>query len=228
MMRSKRYLLSVMVCMVATGELYANELYRWNEHQQCISRNNPNYQSFKSTSPTFLNLFDCIDKGGKYQVKTQIDTHNQMRLNEWPNIGNDQYFVKRILQETTAIPLTVIEDTVHYNGLWTDPLSGQQFTDSSNLSLVNIVSVEYAKRNGATLWSSGDKQKFTSDYANIILIDKELALKKQDSSPAFWQPTVNRCAYIVQYNNVVNKYDLSYPIEESQLIAKLVRECQIQ
>ncbi|SEN67198.1 HNH endonuclease family protein [Nitrosomonas marina] len=95
-------------------------------------------------------------------------------------------------------------------GLWLDPYTATEFTDSSDLDIDHIVPVGFAHGHGAANWSSTLKQQFYNDIENLLPVSASANRSKGDRSPIDWMPdnTEYHCTYVDSFLYIVDKYHL--------------------
>lgn len=127
------------------------------------------------------------------------------------------------LMKLSSIPIE--KDETGYNGLWNCPITDKVIRHSSKLSVVNLVSKSFAVENGGNAWPYATINSFQEDMSNLLVADKQAIEQRQDNPPVLWLPEVNKCGYLYQWDYVVKKYQLAYPLEQVFAYEKLISQC---
>lgn len=127
------------------------------------------------------------------------------------------------LIKSSSIPLE--KDENGYSGLWKCPLTNKVIRHSSNLTVANLISISFAKEHGGKLWPYATFQGFEEDSSNLFVVDSQSYRSRNGSPPTFWLPEFNQCAYLLQWNYVMSKYRLFYPLAQTFSYEKLLQQC---
>jgi hypothetical protein len=80
---------------------------------------------------------------------------------------------------------------------------------------------------GAAKWSKRKKETFANDLENLIISSRKDNRTKKDSGPSEWMPRYNRCAYVVNWQKISTKYQLSLKSSDLTVIENTIKEeCQ--
>ena len=108
-------------------------------------------------------------------------------------------------------------------GEWYDPITGQTFTESSDVDIDHHVALSEAHRSGADVWPSEEKKAFANDLLNsfsLQAMDDSTNSSKSDKDPANWLPPneSHHCDYIKNWVEVKSLYNLTYDDAEKVAI----------
>lgn len=112
-------------------------------------------------------------------------------------------------------------------GKWLDPYSNKVFTDPKQLDIDHVVPLSWAHSHGGASWDKTQKRNFANDFNNLLAVDLSLNRQKGDKGPTEWLPPnfKYRCAYIVKFDFIVNKYHLQYTSSEQRTLKKMQDAC---
>ena len=108
-------------------------------------------------------------------------------------------------------------------GEWYDPITGQTFTESSDVDIDHHVALPEAHRSGADVWPSEEKKAFANDLLNsfsLQAMDDSTNSSKSDKDPANWLPPNegHHCDYVKNWVEVKSLYNLTYDDAEKVAI----------
>jgi hypothetical protein len=118
-------------------------------------------------------------------------------------------------------------------GVLIDPYSGDAMTFASGVDtsvlvqIDHVVPLAWAWNNGASGWTTDQRQDFANDPRNLLAVSGELNQEKSASGPASWLPP-NRaahCAYVTQFADVLVTYQLSVPVDDRTVLVEILRTC---
>ncbi|MCB0993427.1 MAG: lamin tail domain-containing protein [Acidimicrobiales bacterium] len=116
------------------------------------------------------------------------------------------------------------------SGRWTDPYSGQIYSDASQVQVDHVVSLAAAHRAGAWKWDLATKQDFASDlgYAGtLVIVGADSNNDKADQGPATWRPPLESrwCSFALNWIHTKQRWSLPLEseAERSSLVDMLVR-----
>ena len=112
-------------------------------------------------------------------------------------------------------------------GEWYDPITGQTFTESSDVDIDHHVALSEAHRSGADVWPSEEKKAFANDLLNsfsLQAMDDSTNSSKSDKDPANWLPPNegHHCDYVKNWVEVKSLYNLTYDDAEKVAIAGIL------
>ena len=108
-------------------------------------------------------------------------------------------------------------------GEWYDPITGQTFTESSDVDIDHHVALSEAHRSGADVWPTAEKLAFSNDLLNSFALqamDDSTNSSKGDKDPANWLPPneSHHCDYVKNWVEVKSLYNLTYDDAEKVAI----------
>ena len=113
------------------------------------------------------------------------------------------------------------------SGRWSDPYTGDTFTDPRQLDIDHIVPLAEAHRSGADHWPTGQRAAFANDPDNLVAVDRSANRSKADGDPLSWlPPEVGQwCAYVDRFVAVKRKYRLDQDLLEGWWTGTLLWVC---
>jgi Excalibur calcium-binding domain len=108
-------------------------------------------------------------------------------------------------------------------GEWTDPYTGAQITDPSEIEVDHLIPLAWAWRHGADAWVPEKRQRFNLDEQYLRMVSRHANGSKGDSAPTDWMPPLrsSRCDYVTDFRRGVIAYDLQLLPEESAALDQL-------
>lgn len=94
------------------------------------------------------------------------------------------------------------------SGEWTDPYTGDKFTDPSKMDADHVIALNYAASHGGNTWSEEKKTKFANDKSQILLVGASPNRAKGDKGPSEWMPENEsfKCDYAKKWVSTADKY----------------------
>jgi hypothetical protein len=116
------------------------------------------------------------------------------------------------------------------SGRWSDPFTGQTFTDPGDLDIDHIVPLAEAHRSGADTWTAGQREAYANDLFHtdaLIAVSASANRSKGDRDPAEWLPPneAYRCEYLKKWVVVKATWGLVMDTEEAQEIQVVLSTC---
>ncbi|WP_293170233.1 HNH endonuclease family protein [Microcella sp.] len=114
-----------------------------------------------------------------------------------------------------------------------DPYSGDAMTfvsgaDTSVLVQIDhVVPLAWAWDNGASTWTTEQRQDFANDPLNLLAVSGQANQEKSASGPASWMPP-NRdahCVYVTIFTKVLVEYRLSVPSDDRTVLTQVLSGC---
>lgn len=86
-------------------------------------------------------------------------------------------------------------------GRWTDPYTGDVFTDPGELDIDHLVPLAEAHRSGADRWPAHRRAAFANDAGNLLAVSASANRSKSDGDPLAWMPPAwsVRCIYTERF-----------------------------
>ena len=94
-----------------------------------------------------------------------------------------------IEESEIAVTFTNSDDCRVLAGRWTDPYSGDVFTDPRHLDVDHMVPLRNAQRSGGWEWTKQRREAYANDLDNpehLIAVDRSLNRSKSDQGPDKW------------------------------------------
>lgn len=100
------------------------------------------------------------------------------------------------------------EDCRAQSGKWTDPYTGDVFTDASKMDLDHTLPLGYVAKHGGNGWSADKKTKFANDKSQLLLVGASPNRAKGDKGPSEWMPSNKdfACDYAELWVTTADKY----------------------
>ncbi len=115
-------------------------------------------------------------------------------------------------------------------GLWLDPFSGNEYSNTSDLDVDHIIPLKWAHMHGASNWSKRKKEQFANDPANLLAVYDRLNQSKGAKGPDAWMPPNHgfRCKYLEKWQHILRKYsDLELKSSENRVFQKQLKSCSL-
>ena len=112
-------------------------------------------------------------------------------------------------------------------GSWTDPYSGDVYTNPRDLQIDHIVPLYNAHRSGASGWSVERRAEFAIYIGNLIAVEGGLNQEKGSASPDEWRPPDRTywCEYAEVYAQVKSDWGLTVTSEELRALREMAATC---
>jgi hypothetical protein len=115
-------------------------------------------------------------------------------------------------------------------GEWHDPYTGSVFTDPAKLDVDHMVPLAEAHVSGGSSWSPQRRQDYANNLTDpntLIAVSLSANRAKGDKDPAKWLPAnaAFRCAYVQEWVEVKERWNLSMDAAERLKVDQLQAEC---
>ena len=112
-------------------------------------------------------------------------------------------------------------------GEWTDPYSGDVYTNPRDLQIDHLVPLYNAHRSGAANWPAERRAEFANYAGNLIAVSSPLNQEKGSASPDEWRPPNSAywCDYAARYATVKSDWGLTVTSEEIRAIREMAATC---
>jgi len=138
-----------------------------------------------------------------------------------------------VLIEESEIPVTFkIDDVCKVaTGRWTDPYTGEVFTDPKDLDVDHMVPLKNAHRSGGWEWTFQKRKEYANDMdhsEHLIAVKASANRSKGAKGPHEWMPENQNywCTYIEDWEAIKLRWELSMTTEETTAIQIIRAECQ--
>lgn len=113
------------------------------------------------------------------------------------------------------------------NGLWIDPYSGEEMTNSSKIDIDHVIPLSYAAKHGGHHWSPEKKQQFANDMEGLLATSARENRTKGDAGPENYMPPYKpyQCAYAKTFTTMAYKYDISMTKGDIKVLNKALASC---
>lgn len=97
------------------------------------------------------------------------------------------------------------------SGNWTDPYSGNTFTNASDLDIDHVIPLGFAAKHGGQDWSAEKKQQFANDTTQLLAVSAKENRSKSDKGPASYMPKNKdfHCDYSKIWISTASKYGIT-------------------
>lgn len=115
-------------------------------------------------------------------------------------------------------------------GLWTDPYSGETFTNPGDLEVDHMVPLRNAQRTGAWEWTKKRREEYANDLDNpehLIAVKSYLVRRKGDQGPDKWLPPNDEyhCQYVEDWQAIKQRWGLELSTAELKAIDTVKKSC---
>lgn len=117
------------------------------------------------------------------------------------------------------------------SGRWTDPYTGEVFTDPGDLDVDHMVPLGNAHRSGGWKWSLMKREEYANDLdhaEHLIAVKASANRSKGAKSPDQWMPENHDywCNYIGNWETIKLRWELTMTDEESTTVHNIKASCQ--
>ncbi len=137
-----------------------------------------------------------------------------------------------MLIEESVIPVTFksTEECKVASGRWTDPYSGEVFTDPAKLDVDHMVPLRNAQRSGGWEWTKQRRQEYANDLDNpehLIAVNAGVNRSKSDRGPDKWTPPVEsyHCQYALDWEAIKERWGLEMSTVEAAAVEAMKGTC---
>jgi hypothetical protein len=116
------------------------------------------------------------------------------------------------------------------SGQWTDPYSGQIYTDPGLLDIDHMVPLRNAHLSGGWNMSNDERQEYANDLGNenhLVAVYRSLNRSKADKGPDKWKPPLREswCWYAASWEQIKQQWGLSMTVEEAEAVREMKATC---
>ncbi len=163
---------------------------------------------------------------------TAIPNYDRSEWNHWIDSDNDCQDTRHELLLRESLEPVTFRTTSQcrvITGKWYGQYLGVFFTESSDLDLDHIIPLKWAHDHGGWRWSAEEKQSFSNDYQNLILVDDGRNQSKGAKGPGEWMPdnSAYHCMYVFRWAYLIDKYNLSGNQVDKDRISEVARKCEL-
>jgi hypothetical protein len=216
----------------------------------CHDTNSP-YYTRVTRFTAFDSLSACLEAGGRLPKRATSspkalvhqETNAALRdgrpfsgpyqRDHWPHwLDEDkdcQNTRAEVLIARSQVPVTYTRNNrcTVATGLWVGALTGQSFTQASDVDIDHLVPLKWAHGHGGEVWSRKKKAQFANDPDNLLIADDALNAQKGAKGPDEWLPPVEtlRCDYVYRFDRIVARYQLHYVPSEREAVNHWLAAC---
>ena len=146
--------------------------------------------------------------------------------------GNCRYARHEVLVDESATPAQYETERgcKVAAGEWTDPWTGQKYTNPGGIHIDHHVPLRNAHYSGADAWTPERKAAFSNDLAlpaSLNAVSVKTNLDKGYAGPDQWQPenTEFHCRYAEDWIAVKSKWDLAVTASEKRALHQMLLTC---
>lgn len=114
------------------------------------------------------------------------------------------------------------------SGEWSDPYTGNTYTDPSEIDIDHVVPLANAWRSGASSWDEGRRERYANDPEVLLSVEDDANQEKGDKGPEAWKPPRREywCEYAIRWVGIKAGYDLSVNAQEKAALEKMLGTCE--
>jgi hypothetical protein len=168
-----------------------------------------------------LSIFEEVNSG-----------YDRTYFQHWIDVDSDGCDTRsEVLQEESAVPVTMSSGCTVATGQWTSRYDGQTWTNASDVDIDHMVPLAEAWASGAQAWSAEQRRDFANDMTLTVALEAvtdEVNQSKSDRDPAEWMPSMagTACGYATDWVLVKYRWQLSIdPAEQAALSSIMSDSC---
>lgn len=119
-----------------------------------------------------------------------------------------------VAQSVGPVRYKTAKDCQVVSGRWTSPYSGQVIYSASKIDMDHVVPLKWAWSHGAKNWTQTQREALANDPSNLLAVEASLNRQKGAKGLDEWLPPKNQCQYILRFERIVKKYDLTLTASE--------------
>ena len=114
---------------------------------------------------------------------------------------------------------------------WTDPFSGEVFTDPGDLDIDHLVPLKNAHVAGAWEWTKARKREYANDLdhpEHLIAVKDSLNQQKGAKGPDQWKPPCEEfwCEYATAWKGIKERWELEMTGAEVEAVEEMKAACR--
>jgi len=135
-----------------------------------------------------------------------------------------------IAESEIAVTFTDPTNCTVASGRWTDPYSGEIFTDPKDLAVDHVVPLRNAHRSGGWQWTKQRREQYANDLDNpehLVAVKASLVRSKGDKGPDKWLPPNQdyHCQYVRDWQTIKKRWELAISPAEMDAIKSIEKTC---
>lgn len=113
------------------------------------------------------------------------------------------------------------------SGSWTDPYSGETFTNAGDLDIDHVIPLGYVAKHGGQDWSSEKKQQFANDRTQLLAVSAKENRSKSDRGPESYMPPKRefQCEYSKKWVATATKYGITVTEGDKRALKAGLQKC---
>ena len=217
----------------------AADVVKMSSSKICHTSDSASYKRTKNFT-AYASLNECLAAGGKLpKNQAKPKQANKVKAGKyersyfghgWADQDKDCQNTRAeiLIEQSTALVSYKSDDQCLVDkGKWVSLFTGKTIYDAKKVDVDHVVPLKWAWERGADQWSKGKRVEFANDPANLISVEASLNRQKGAKGPAEWLPPGNQCQYILRFNRIVKRYQVSVPRKEAEQLASLkARYCE--
>lgn len=127
---------------------------------------------------------------------------------EWKHWTGSPCNTREELIKSSGEGVETDDDCRATSGEWSDPYTGDAFSDASKMDVDHVIPLGYAASHGGGGWDTDLKTQFANDKSQLLLVGASPNRSKGDAGPAEWMPPNEEyhCAYVELWVDTASKY----------------------
>ncbi len=198
------------------------------------------------TSGEKARLLELEKKNGYYQVLHNAGVgwvwgrnvviypeYLRKQWKHWTDADGDcQDTRQEVLIEESEISVTFksSEDCKVKSGRWTDPYTGDVFTDPGKLDVDHMVPLQNAQRSGGWQWTKQRREEYANDLdhpEHLIAVTASENRSKGAQGPETWKPSSStyHCQYARDWEAIKQRWGLEMSTAEAEAVEAMKGTC---
>ena len=104
------------------------------------------------------------------------------------------------------------------SGVWHDPYTGYRITSPSRIHIDHGVPLLNIHKSGGCKLSPSQRRAMANDMSNLLAVYSRSNLRKGAKTPLTWLPEINRCTYLLWWQNTKIRFGLTLSKAEVRFI----------
>ncbi|MDW3213443.1 MAG: lamin tail domain-containing protein [Ilumatobacteraceae bacterium] len=148
----------------------------------------------------------------------------------WADFDGDCVSTRHELLIAASLDEPVMSDGCYVeSGRWIDPYTGDEHSESSQVTIDHVVPLAEAHRSGAWKWDLDSKRRFANDETpgHLVVVGADVNQSKADSTPDQWLPPAPsaHCQYTIDWITSKSRYDLTVTAVERAALGQALDTC---
>ena len=164
---------------------------------------------------------------------TVIQEYERTAWKHWTDEDGDcQKTRDEVLIAESEIPVTfkTTDNCKVTSGRWTDPYTGEVFTDPGDLDVDHMVPLQNAHRSGGWQFSYQTRRAYANDLDNsehLIAVKASANRSKGSKGPENWKPSNQAywCQYATDWEGIKIRWELTITEDEDAALEEMKESC---